>query len=86
MTFLSKQGLIFRFKFLMLITLACAAMTVIFFIVSQVRDGSGLPGRESSSRRFLAAPDAGSSLVRQDWPVLSPFDNKLLLKKLFSFL
>lgn len=35
-TFLSKQGLIFRFKFLMLITLACAAMTVIFFIVSQV--------------------------------------------------
>ncbi|OXB82176.1 UNVERIFIED_CONTAM: hypothetical protein H355_009055 [Colinus virginianus] len=37
--FLSKQGLIFRFKFLMLITLACAAMTVIFFIVSQVTEG-----------------------------------------------
>lgn len=35
----------------MLITLACAAMTVIFFIVSQVRGGSGLP-----SRRFPAAP------------------------------
>ncbi|OXB66615.1 hypothetical protein ASZ78_013874 [Callipepla squamata] len=32
-------GLIFRFKFLMLITLACAAMTVIFFIVSQVTEG-----------------------------------------------
>lgn len=30
------QGLIFRFKFLMLVTLACAAMTVIFFIISQV--------------------------------------------------
>lgn len=35
---LPAQGLIFRFKFLMLITLACAAMTVIFFIVSQVSD------------------------------------------------
>ncbi|XP_010801748.2 protein wntless homolog isoform X3 [Bos javanicus] len=35
------RGLIFRFKFLMLITLACAAMTVIFFIVSQV--SCGLP-------------------------------------------
>ncbi|XP_067419459.1 protein wntless homolog isoform X3 [Emydura macquarii macquarii] len=34
-----KQGLIFRFKFLMLITLACAAMTIIFFIVSQVTEG-----------------------------------------------
>ncbi|XP_016379037.1 protein wntless homolog [Sinocyclocheilus rhinocerous] len=29
------MGLIFRFKFLMLVTLACAAMTVIFFIISQ---------------------------------------------------
>ncbi|KAG7265805.1 hypothetical protein CRUP_000776 [Coryphaenoides rupestris] len=29
------QGLIFRFKFLMLVTLFCAAMTVIFFIISQ---------------------------------------------------
>lgn len=48
-TFLSEQGLIFRFKFLMLITLACAAMTVIFFIVSQVRDGSGLAGRASAA-------------------------------------
>ncbi|KAB0389082.1 hypothetical protein E2I00_013382 [Balaenoptera physalus] len=33
---LHYEGLIFRFKFLMLITLACAAMTVIFFIVSQI--------------------------------------------------
>ncbi|KAI4886046.1 hypothetical protein NFI96_028424 [Prochilodus magdalenae] len=32
-------GLIFRFKFLMLVTLACAAMTVIFFIISQVNEG-----------------------------------------------
>ncbi|KAL8178493.1 UNVERIFIED_CONTAM: hypothetical protein K2H54_049251 [Gekko kuhli] len=36
---MSLSGLIFRFKFLMLITLACAAMTVIFFIVSQVTEG-----------------------------------------------
>lgn len=36
------QGLIFRFKFLMLVTLACAAMTVIFFIISQVSEGSCL--------------------------------------------
>uniref|UniRef100_A0ACB8F3Q1 Uncharacterized protein n=1 Tax=Sphaerodactylus townsendi TaxID=933632 RepID=A0ACB8F3Q1_9SAUR len=35
---LHYEGLIFRFKFLMLITLACAAMTVIFFIVSQVTE------------------------------------------------
>ncbi|MGH0155875.1 UNVERIFIED_CONTAM: hypothetical protein FKN15_049435 [Acipenser sinensis] len=32
---LHYEGLIFRFKFLMLITLACAALTVIFFIISQ---------------------------------------------------
>ncbi|XP_044296493.1 protein wntless homolog isoform X1 [Varanus komodoensis] len=36
---LHYEGLIFRFKFLMLITLACAALTVIFFIVSQVTEG-----------------------------------------------
>ncbi|XDV27033.1 hypothetical protein PO909_030631 [Leuciscus waleckii] len=36
---LQCQGLIFRFKFLMLVTLACAAMTVIFFIISQVNEG-----------------------------------------------
>ncbi|KAI2667427.1 hypothetical protein H4Q32_003903 [Labeo rohita] len=34
-----EKGLIFRFKFLMLVTLACAAMTVIFFIISQVNEG-----------------------------------------------
>lgn len=31
-----RQGIIFRFKFLMLVTLTCAAMTVIFFILNQV--------------------------------------------------
>ncbi|KAJ3595386.1 hypothetical protein NHX12_004690 [Muraenolepis orangiensis] len=34
-----SKGLIFRFKFLMLVTLFCAAMTVIFFIISQVNEG-----------------------------------------------
>ncbi|CAL8324867.1 unnamed protein product [Arctogadus glacialis] len=36
---LHYEGLIFRFKFLMLVTLFCAAMTVIFFIISQVMEG-----------------------------------------------
>ncbi|XP_039458144.1 protein wntless homolog isoform X1 [Oreochromis aureus] len=36
---LHYEGLIFRFKFLMLVTLACAALTVIFFIISQVNEG-----------------------------------------------
>ncbi|XP_030061611.1 protein wntless homolog [Microcaecilia unicolor] len=36
---LHYEGLIFRFKFFMLITLACAALSVIFFITSQVNEG-----------------------------------------------
>ncbi|XP_035993776.1 protein wntless homolog [Fundulus heteroclitus] len=36
---LHYEGLIFRFKFLMLVTLTCAAMTIIFFIISQVNKG-----------------------------------------------
>nr|XP_040040977.1 protein wntless homolog isoform X3 [Gasterosteus aculeatus aculeatus] len=36
---LRYKGIIFRFKFLMLVTLTCAAMTVIFFILNQVSDG-----------------------------------------------
>ncbi|XP_043941536.1 protein wntless homolog [Protopterus annectens] len=36
---LHYEGLIFRFKFLMLVTLTCAAVTVIFFITSQVSEG-----------------------------------------------
>ncbi|XP_034091626.1 protein wntless homolog [Gymnodraco acuticeps] len=41
---LRYKGMIFRFKFLMLVTLACAAMTVIFFILNQVSDGHWLWG------------------------------------------
>ncbi|XP_053325727.1 protein wntless homolog [Spea bombifrons] len=37
---LHYQGLIFRFKFLMIVTLACAALTVVFFITTQVSDGN----------------------------------------------
>ncbi|CAG0906311.1 unnamed protein product [Cyprideis torosa] len=33
------EGIIYRFKFLMLFTLLCAAMTVISFIVGQVAEG-----------------------------------------------
>ncbi|XP_043555308.1 protein wntless homolog isoform X3 [Chiloscyllium plagiosum] len=36
---LHYEGLIFRFKFLMLVTLTCAAMTIVFFIISQVNEG-----------------------------------------------
>uniref|UniRef100_A0A3P8U7L9 Wnt ligand secretion mediator n=1 Tax=Amphiprion percula TaxID=161767 RepID=A0A3P8U7L9_AMPPE len=36
---LRYKGIIFRFKFLMLVTLTCAAMTVIFFILNQVSEG-----------------------------------------------
>ncbi|XP_071343377.1 protein wntless homolog [Trachinotus anak] len=36
---LHYKGIIFRFKFLMLVTLACAAMTVTFFILNQVSEG-----------------------------------------------
>ncbi|XP_075878622.1 protein wntless homolog isoform X2 [Nelusetta ayraudi] len=34
------QGIIFRFKFLMLVTLACAALTIVFFILNQVSEGN----------------------------------------------
>ncbi|KAM8875850.1 protein wntless homolog isoform 3-T3 [Spinachia spinachia] len=36
---LRYKGIIFRFKFLMLVTLTCAAMTVIFFILNQANEG-----------------------------------------------
>ncbi|KAG8437147.1 hypothetical protein GDO86_008010 [Hymenochirus boettgeri] len=37
---LHYEGLIFRFKFLMIITLACAALTVVFFITTQISEGN----------------------------------------------
>lgn len=47
----------------MLITLACAAMTVIFFIVSQVSDKTQLCLRTSASDS-LAANNVGSLAVQ----------------------
>ncbi|KAI8509730.1 hypothetical protein Bbelb_121580 [Branchiostoma belcheri] len=44
--FLCFMGLIYRFKFLMLFTLLCAATTVIFFIISQVNEGHWKWGEE----------------------------------------
>ncbi|XP_066297973.1 protein wntless homolog [Branchiostoma lanceolatum] len=43
---LHYEGLIYRFKFLMLFTLLCAATTVIFFIISQVNEGHWKWGEE----------------------------------------
>ncbi|CAI9739344.1 Hypothetical predicted protein [Octopus vulgaris] len=49
------QGLIYRFKFLMLATLVCAALTVIFFIISQVSEGQWKWGEESPSLEYTSA-------------------------------
>ncbi|XP_070563291.1 protein wntless homolog [Ptychodera flava] len=43
---LHYQGLIYRFKFFMFFTLLCAAMTVIFFIITQVNEGHWKWGEE----------------------------------------
>ena len=42
------QGLIYRFRFFMLITLLCAIMTVIFFVLSQVNEGQWKWGEEDA--------------------------------------
>ncbi|XP_041356949.1 protein wntless homolog [Gigantopelta aegis] len=49
------KGLIFRFKFLMLTTLLCAALTVIFFIISQVSEGRWKWGDEGISLEYSSA-------------------------------
>lgn len=53
------QGLIFRFKFLMLTTLLCAALTVIFFIISQVSEGQWKWGDDGISLEYSSAFLAG---------------------------
>ncbi|XP_071953399.1 protein wntless homolog [Antedon mediterranea] len=45
---LHYEGLIFRFKFFMLFTLLCAALTVIFFILSQVYEDHYKMGHEKT--------------------------------------
>ncbi|XP_052101149.1 protein wntless homolog [Mytilus californianus] len=49
------MGLIFRFKFLMLLTLFCAALTVIFFIISQLSEGQWKWGDENLKLEYSSA-------------------------------
>lgn len=57
------QGLIFRFKFLMMTTLLCAALTVIFFIISQVSEGSWKWGDDGIALEYSSAFLTGQSIV-----------------------
>lgn len=56
------QGLIFRFKFLMMTTLLCAALTVIFFIISQVSEGSWKWGDDDIALEYSSAFLTGQSV------------------------
>ena len=52
------QGLIYRFEFLMVVTLLCAALTVVFFVISSVNEAQWKFGEqettvEISSKSFL---------------------------------
>lgn len=49
------MGLIYRFKFLMLTTLVCAAMTVVFFILSQLNEGAWKWSEEGVSLEYTSA-------------------------------
>ncbi|GFR64492.1 protein wntless [Elysia marginata] len=49
------SGLIFRFKFLMIVTLLCAALTVIFFILGQVSEGEWKWGDEDITLEYTSA-------------------------------
>uniref|UniRef100_A0A0B7A378 Protein wntless n=1 Tax=Arion vulgaris TaxID=1028688 RepID=A0A0B7A378_9EUPU len=48
-------GLIFRFKFLMFVTLLCAALTVISFIIGQVSEGHWKWGEEDVGLEYTSA-------------------------------
>ncbi|BFZ00080.1 hypothetical protein BsWGS_03119 [Bradybaena similaris] len=48
-------GLIFRFKFLMAVTLLCAALTVIFFIIGQVSEGHWKWGDQEVGLEYTSA-------------------------------
>lgn len=49
------MGLIYRFKFLMLTTLVCSALTVSFFIVSQLSDGQLRWTEEDTNLEYTSA-------------------------------
>ncbi|XP_061168085.1 protein wntless homolog [Saccostrea echinata] len=48
-------GIIYRFRFLMLATLVCAAFTVIFFIISQLNEGEWRWGDHELSMEYTSA-------------------------------
>ncbi|KXJ14740.1 protein wntless homolog [Exaiptasia diaphana] len=52
---LNYEGLIFRFEFLMVVTLLCAALTVIFFIITNVNEAHWRFGEEESSVEISSA-------------------------------
>ena len=43
------QGLIYRFEFLMVVTLLCAGLTVVFFIITNVNEAQWKFGEEEST-------------------------------------
>ncbi|KAL5022114.1 hypothetical protein ScPMuIL_001269 [Solemya velum] len=49
------MGLIYRFRFLMALTLVCAALTVIFFIISQVSEGQWKWGDDGIHLEYTSA-------------------------------
>lgn len=58
------QGLIFRFKFLMAVTLLCAALTVIFFIIGQVSEGHWKWGDQEVGLEYTSAFLTGTVSTR----------------------
>ncbi len=62
--FAHAQGLIFRFKFMMAGTLLSAAITVIFFIISQVSEGHWKWGAEQTLQ-YTSAFFTGNAAQRR---------------------
>ncbi|WAR01529.1 WLS-like protein [Mya arenaria] len=54
-------GLIYRFKFLMLVTLVCSALTVVFFILSQLSEGQWQWMEQSPALHYTSAFFTGVS-------------------------
>ena len=79
------QGLIYRFEVLMIVTLICAALTVIFFIISNVNEAHWKFGDEESTveissecehefqrDRFLFHVSAGKETPRKYFSFVRP--------------
>lgn len=52
---LQYQGLIYRFEFLMVVTVLCAGMTVVFFVISNVNEAHWKFGEEESTVEISSA-------------------------------